>query len=45
MERDSKRMRGERPFIFSSLRHGDGVQNIVDWLCEHVMFESAPANA
>jgi urease accessory protein len=45
MERDSKRMRGERPFIFSSLRHGDGVQKIVDWLSEHVLFESAPANA
>jgi urease accessory protein len=45
MERDSKRMRGERPFIFSSLRHGDGVQKIVDWLSEHVLFEPAPANA
>jgi urease accessory protein len=45
MERDSKRMRGERPFIFSSLRHGDGVQKIVDWLCEHVLFEPARANA
>ena len=29
MERDAKRMRGERPFLFASLRHGEGVAGIV----------------
>ena len=29
MERDATRMRGERPFLMASLRHGDGVAQIV----------------
>ncbi|MEL6281476.1 MAG: urease accessory protein UreG [Pseudomonadota bacterium] len=28
MERDATRMRGERPFLMASLRHGDGVAQI-----------------
>ncbi|MFX3634821.1 MAG: urease accessory protein UreG [Candidatus Pristimantibacillus sp.] len=34
MEADSKRMRGNRPFVFSNMFGGEGVQEIVDWL-EH----------
>lgn len=29
MERDSRRMRGERPFVFSNVRAGDGISAIV----------------
>ena len=29
MERDARRMRGDRPFLFASLRHGVGVAEIV----------------
>jgi urease accessory protein len=29
MERDAKRMRGERPFLFTALRHGRGVAEVV----------------
>lgn len=32
MERDSKRMREERPFVFTNLRGEIGVDAIVDWL-------------
>ncbi len=32
MEADTKRMRGDRPFVFSNLRAGDGVEEIVGWL-------------
>lgn len=32
MEADTKRMRGARPFVFSNLRAGDGVEEIVGWL-------------
>jgi urease accessory protein len=32
MERDAKKMRGERPFVFSNLKDGTGVSAIVDWL-------------
>ncbi|WP_237179266.1 urease accessory protein UreG [Paenibacillus sp. MMS18-CY102] len=34
MNADSKRMRGDRPFVFSNLFGGDGVAEIVAWL-EH----------
>ncbi|MEQ6247527.1 urease accessory protein UreG [Sulfitobacter sp. HNIBRBA3233] len=30
MERDAKRMRGDRPTVFTALRHGEGVQAVVD---------------
>ena len=29
MQRDAARMRGDRPFVFSALRHGEGVADIV----------------
>src|SRR6476646_2855183 len=32
MERDSRKMRGERPFLLISLRHGDGVQDLMQWV-------------
>ena len=32
MERDARRMRGSRPFVFTDLRHGVGVDAIVAWM-------------
>ena len=32
MERDARRQRGARPFVFTNLRRGDGVDAIVQWL-------------
>jgi len=32
MERDARRMRGERPFVFTDLRAGTGVDAIVRWI-------------
>ncbi len=32
MRRDSKRMRGERPFLLVSLRKGDGVAEVLAWV-------------
>ena len=34
MERDAKRMRAGRPFVFASLRHGKGVDEIVTLLAQ-----------
>jgi len=37
MERDTRRMRGERPFVFTNLRVGEGVPSIVTFLCREGM--------
>ncbi|CCK77899.1 Urease accessory protein UreG [Oleispira antarctica RB-8] len=37
MDRDAKKMRGERPFVFSNLKSGQGVQDIVRFIIEQGM--------
>jgi len=32
MERDAKRMRGERPFVFTNLKTGVGLQSIIEFI-------------
>jgi urease accessory protein len=32
MERDARRMRGERPFVFTNLKTSEGVETIVEWI-------------
>jgi urease accessory protein len=32
MDKDTKRMRGDRPYIFSNLMNGDGVDALVTWI-------------
>jgi urease accessory protein len=32
MERDARRMRGTRPFVFTNLKTGDGAGTIVEWI-------------
>jgi urease accessory protein len=41
MERDARRMRGARPFVFTNLRTGEGLDRIVDWL-RHELLLMAP---
>lgn len=40
MERDARRARGERPFVFTNLRKGEGVDRVVDWIRRELLFES-----
>jgi len=39
MERDARRMRGGRPFVFTNLRDGEGAQAVVDWIHRDLLFE------
>jgi urease accessory protein len=41
MERDTRRMRGERPFVFANLRAGQGVEEIVAFLEREGMLAQA----
>lgn len=34
MDRDAKRMRGDRPFVFTNLKKGDGLAAIADFIIE-----------
>ncbi len=37
MERDSKKMRGERPFVFTNLKTGIGLKDVSDFIVEQGM--------
>ncbi|WP_201557955.1 urease accessory protein UreG [Psychrobacter sp. 72-O-c] len=37
MARDAKKMRGDKPFIFSNMKTGDGVNEIIAFIKEHGM--------
>ena len=39
MDRDSKMMRGERPFIFTDIRSSKGVDQVIEWIRRNVLFE------
>jgi len=40
MDRDAKRVRGERPYVFTNLKTGDGVDAVIDWIRRDLLFES-----
>src|SRR5262245_12433686 len=40
MERDARRMRGERPFVFTDLRGGTGAAAVGDWIRRELLFEA-----
>ena len=37
MERDTKQMRGERPFVFTNLKKGEGLKSIIDFIIDKGM--------
>ena len=39
MDRDTKRMRGEKPFVFTDLRQGTGLEEVISWIQRELLFE------
>ncbi|SER06235.1 urease accessory protein [Nitrosomonas sp. Nm51] len=44
MARDAKRMRGDRPFVFTNMRTGQGVQEIIDFIVKQGLLEEVKAH-
>ena len=36
MDRDARRMRGSRPFVFTNLKNGSGLPDVVSWVEHHL---------
>ncbi len=41
MDRDAKRMRGDKPFVFSNLKKKEGLQTIIDFIVTEGMLKKA----
>src|SRR3989441_6881514 len=40
MDRDSRMMRGTKPFVFTNLKTRDGVDKVVNWIRRELLFEN-----
>ena len=40
MARDARTMRGERPFVFTNIKSGDGLADVVAWIRRDLLYES-----
>jgi len=45
MDRDAKRMRGERPFVFTNLKTGEGLESIIEFLVTAGMLDAAAVSS
>jgi urease accessory protein len=43
MERDARRMRGDKPFVFTNLKTGEGLQLVIDFIVQQGMLEPKAA--
>jgi urease accessory protein len=39
MARDAKAMRGPRPFVFTNIKSGEGLQNVITWIRRECLYE------
>ena len=42
MDRDSKKMRGQKPFLFTDLKHNVGLDRVLEWLSARVELADRP---
>ena len=40
MDRDSRIMRGKKPFVFTNLKSREGVDSVIDWIRRELLFEA-----
>jgi urease accessory protein len=43
MDRDARKMRGERPFVFTNLKTGDGLDTVIEFILREGMLGREPA--
>ena len=43
MDRDARKMRGDRPFLFTNLMQEKGLDEVIAWIRFHVLLEDAGA--
>ena len=41
MERDARKMRGERPFVFTNLKTGHGLDSVIEFILREGMLDDA----
>lgn len=41
MDRDARKMRGERPFLFTNLMSLEGLDQVITWIKKHALLEGA----
>ncbi len=42
MDRDARKMRGERPFLFTNLKSGEGLQDVSAWILKQLQLPRRP---
>ena len=42
MAQDTKRMRGEKPAVFTDLRKSEGLEDVISWIRWELLFEEDP---
>jgi urease accessory protein len=45
MDRDARRMRGERPFVFTNLKSGAGLQSVIDFIIHKGMLRQGSSRS
>ena len=45
MERDLRKMRGAKPFIFTNMREGQGLKEVIAWIETHVLLHDSATAA